>query len=380
MAQAITLPPDKFVEAIHGTITRVTRRVEIYESDNTTLWRPSSQVGLLDGEVTVDSTRDERRQLTLDLDNSSRDLIIGPDKLWYDKIFKVYRGVRHADGSSYERKLGEFLIDSIDDQSFPNTIALNGRDFTKKLLGDKFATTTGFVRNQPVEKIISTIATNGGIPANKQNMPLTGKSTTKDYLFDRTVARWEAIKQIANDAALDVYFDQEGVLQLVVFADPYLDREQYTFQTGVNSNVGEFQKTLVDDRIYNHVVVTGGTEDPEGIPPYAVAENNKSTSPTRIAKLGRRSYFYTSSFMTTKEQCQAVADKFLKVHALEQYNVNISALVIPYLEAGITVGFIDPEPDVNQPTKYLMTGFTIPLDLSAMPVSVRRLTDVGALA
>lgn len=379
MAQAIILPPDKFVDAIHGTVTAVTRRVEIYESDNTTLWKQSSKVGLQGGEVTVDSTSDERRQLSLELDNSDRSLVIGPNQLWYDKIFKVYRGVRHADGSTYERMLGEFMPDVIDDASFPRTIALNCRDFTKKLMKDKFATTTAFAKNQPVENIIKAIAQNGGIPASRMIMPLTGKSTGKDYFFDRTVPRWEAIKQIANDHAFDIYFDQDGYLRLEVFADPYLDAEQYTFEGGVNSNIGEFTRSLADERIYNHVVVTGGTDDPEGIPPYAVAENNNPSSPTRIAKLGRRSYFYTSSFMTTEAQCQEVANKFLKVHALEQYNVDIDALVIPYLEAGVTVQFFDPEPDPGQPTKYLLTSFNIPLDLGSMNANVKRVTDVGGL-
>lgn len=377
MAQALTLPPDKFVQAIHGTTTRITRRCEIYEADNATLWRASSDVGLLGGEVSVDSTRGERRQLGLQLDNSDLNLQIGPNGLWYDKVIKVYRGVRASDGTEWERKLGEFLIDSIDSDNFPRTISLSGRDFTKKLMKDKFATTTAFAKNQAVEEVLRTIAVNGGIAPSRIKFPLTGKSTGKDFIFDRTVARWEAMSEIATTYALDLYFDQEGDLRLETFTDPFLDPPQYTFETGVNSNISEFSRKITDSRIYNHVVVTGGSDDSNSIPPYAVAENNNLDSPTRIAKLGRRSYFFTSSFMTTKEQCQEVANKFLKVHALEQFEVDIEALVVPYLEAGITVSFLDPEPMVGQPTKYLLSSFSIPLSTDAMPTSVRRVTSVG---
>lgn len=377
MAQALLLPPDKFVDTIHGATTRITLRCEIYEADNTTLWRSSGEIGLLGGEVSVDSTRDERRQLGIEFDNSDRDLQIGPDGLWYDKILKVFRGVRASDGTEWERQLGEFMIDSIDSNSFPRTISISARDFTKKLMKDKFATTTGFVKNQPVEEILRVIAVNGGIPSTRINFPLTGKSTGKDFIFDRTLSRWEGMQEIARAYALDLYFDQDGFLRLETFTDPYLDPPQYTFQTGINSNISEFSRKISDSRIYNHVVATGGSDDPNSIPPYAVAENNTLDSPTRIAKLGRRSYFYTSSFMTTKEQCQAVADKLLKVHALEQFEVDIEALVIPYLEAGITVNFLDPEPMVNQPTKYLLSSFSIPLSTDAMPTSVRRVTAVG---
>lgn len=377
MAQRITLPPEKFVNAIHGTITRVTRRCEIYEADNSTLWRSSAQLGLIGGEVGVDSTRDERRTLSMELDNSELDLKIGPGGLWYDKIIKVYRGAQASDGTRWERMLGEFLIDTVDSDDFPRTIAISARDFTKKLMGDKFATTTGFVKNQAVEEVLRTIAINGGIPSSRIKFPLTGKSTGKDFIFDRTVSRWEAMKEIATTYAFDLYFDQDGFLRLETFTDPYLDDPQYTFQTGVNSNVSEFSRRISDSRIYNHVVATGGSDDPDSIPPYAVAENNEPTSPTRIAAIGRRSYFFTSSFMTTQAQCQEVANKFLKVHALEQFEVGIEALVIPYLEAGITVQFFDPEPFVNQPTKYLLNSFSIPLTLDGMPASVRRVTAVG---
>lgn len=378
MTQQIVLPSAKFVDSIHGTVTRVIRRVEIYEDDNQTLWKPSSEVGFTEGDVSVDSTRDERRTLNLTLDNTDNDLVLGPDFLWYDKIIKVYRGVIASDGTSWETKLGEFLIDDLKDQSFPHSITVSARDFTKKLLNDKFAVTTSFERDQPVEEIIRTIALNGGIPASKMNLPLTGKSTGKIYTFDRTVSRWEAIKQLANDYALDIYFDNEGVLQLQTFTDPYLDPPQYTFQTGVNSNIDSFEKSINDSRLYNHVVVTGGTDDPENsLPPYAVRTNTDPASPTRVEKIGRRSYFYTSEFMTTQEQVDDVADKFIKVHALEQFDVSLSSLVVPYMEAGITVNFENPRPSIGEPTKYLLSSFTIPLTLGSMSSSVKRIISVG---
>lgn len=378
MSQLITLPPNKFVESIHGTVTRVTRRVEIYESDNATIWKPSTEVGFTEGDVQVDYSRDERRTLNLTLDNTENDMVIHEDGLWYDKVIKVYRGVIASDGTAWETKLGEFLIDDLKDQNFPHSVSVSGRDFTKKLLGDKFATTTTFERGQPVEELIRTIALNGGIANAKMNLPLTGKSTGRDYTFDRTVSRWEAVKQIATDYAFDIYFDQFGVLRLEVFADPYLDEPQYTFQAGVNSNIESFEKSVNDSRLYNHVVVTGGTDDPEHeLPPYAVASNVEPTSPTRIAKIGRRSYFYTSEFMTTQAQCQDVANKFLKVHALEQFDVSLNALVIPYLESGITVNFFNPNPSGDEPVKYLLSSFSIPLGLAPMSASVKRIISVG---
>lgn len=377
MAQAIALPPNKYVEAIHGSITHVTARCEIYEPDGTNLWRSSSQIGLVDGDVSVDSGRDERRQLNLTLDNSDNDLNLSPGGLWYDKVIKVFRGVTHSDGTTWEGQLGEFLIDDLDQANFPNDISISGRDLTKKLLLSKFNQTTIYVENQPVEELIRAIAYNGGIPHYKMDLPLTGTSTGRRYTFDRTMTRWEAIKQIANDYAFDIYFDRLGILQLETFTDPYLDPPQYTFQTGPDGNLSDFKKSLNDSRIYNVVVVTGGAPDEETPPPFAVVKNDDPASPTSIQRLGERTYFYTSQFMTTQAQCQAVAEKFIKVHALEQFDCSLDAIVVPYLEAGITVNFMDPQPAAGQPTKYLLDNFTIPLNLSSMSASVKRVIQVA---
>lgn len=372
---SLTLPPDNVVNIIHGPFTRVRSRVEVYEADNTTLWKTSDELGLIDGNVTVDSTSTERRKFQLVIDNSDFDIDTSPDGLWYDKVIKLYRGVEISPGNLWERQLGEFLIDTLDSESFPDEIALNGRDFSKKLINDKFSVATAFAANTPIEDILNTIASVGGIT--KRNIPYTGKSTGKIYTFDRMTSRWDAIHQICVDNGLEEYFSWDGYLTVGEPADPYLDMAQYTFQTGTSGNLVNIKKGLKDDRLYNSVVITGESSDANVIPVYAIAENTEPTSPTRIEKIGRRSYFYTSSFITTAEQAQDVADKFLKVHALEAFEITLDSIVVPYMDAGITVNFYDPHPAEGDPSKYLLTSFTLPLKLGTMQAQGRRVTLVG---
>ena len=70
------------------------------------------------------------------------------------------------------------------------------------------------------------------------------------------------------------------------------------------------------------------------MPVYYNAKNTEPTSPTRIAAIGERLYTYTSSFITTVAQAQEVANNFLKVHALEQFEISLESIVIPWLEVG----------------------------------------------
>lgn len=80
--------------AIHSGTARIKRRLEIYETDGETLWMPSAEVPrMVDGTVTVDYGRDERRAFDVTLNNSDGILNHDPDGFWYDKVLKVYRGL-----------------------------------------------------------------------------------------------------------------------------------------------------------------------------------------------------------------------------------------------------------------------------------------------
>lgn len=90
----VSFPPDLALNEFLGATTKHTRRVEIYEQDAVTRWNKDTVVRLKSGSVTVDHTRDERRTLDLTLANDDEVLINAPGEFWYDKIIKVFRGVR----------------------------------------------------------------------------------------------------------------------------------------------------------------------------------------------------------------------------------------------------------------------------------------------
>jgi len=138
-----------------------------------------------------------------------------------------------------------------------------------------------------------------------------------------------------------------------------------------------FKKKTGSARIYNHIVVTGESGDASTPPVWAQAENTTPTSPTRIAKLGRRTFFFTSAFITTTAQAQEVANRFLKVHALEQFDVSLESLLAPYLDANIVGEFIDPKGSPSDPTRFLITNLNMPLVLGQMSSTAKRITIVG---
>lgn len=364
-------PPDEIMLAAIAPVTRVTRRVDIYEADGITPYLLNAP--FMDGNVTVDMGRDERRMFDLKLYNEDGALTINPDGFWYDKIIKLYRGIR-TDTVAWERKLGEFMIDQASNPNFPDETNVSGRDMTKKMRQSKFQQATAFPINTPIENIILALAINSGVPADKIDLPLTGKSTGKEFFYDRETERWAAAKELANSYGYELYFTNEGVLTMTLFADPTLGQPEYTFQTGANGQIASFEKRTADARMYNHIIVTGQVDST--VVAWAEAKNTVVGHPTSIARIGDRSFFYTSAFISTTVQAQDVADKFLKIHALEQFEASLNTIVLPWLDAGTIVDFIDPDPADGDPTRYLLSSLSIPMSLGAMPSVLKRVTAV----
>ena len=367
-------PLPAVIAEINSPTTRVTRRVEVYESDGTTRWPGDNGVRLLDGSVSVDYARDERRSVDLRLDNSDNALRSDPNGgFWYDKILKVYRGVELDDGSKWEVQLGEFMIDRLAEPHFPNIVTVTGRDYSKKLQTSKFLVATQFTSGTTVETVIRAIGQNGGI--SRFLFPPTGKTLGRDFLFERGTPRWQAMTEIATAYGFEVFFDTQGFCVLQQFQDPSTSPLVAVYKTGAEGNLVSYDKSANDSRLYNHIVVTGEATDIA--PVFASAKNEQPNSPTRIARIGERVYQYTSAFITTTVQAQDVANAFLKVHALEEYEVGLGSIVYPWLEAGDIVDFIDPKAGTNQPTRFLLSSFTIPLTLGAMTGSAKRVAIVS---
>lgn len=355
--------------AFFGATGRAYRRVDIYNADGS-LWLQDAPV--LEGSVTIDMNRAERRMAELTLDNDGNVFRSDPAGFWYDKIIKVYRGVQDVDDSTLIYQLGEFMIDRITCPNFPKVTKVTCRDYTKKLQKAKFSQATGFASGVPLEQAIAGILVSGGVT--RYNLPNTGIPLDRDFYFEAGTERWQAITDLATSFGYEVFFDVSGTFTMRLFVDPTTAPVQFTFFTGVEGNLARYELSTEDSRVFNDIVVTGSASDI--LPVYGRAENNEPGSPTRIEKLGRRTYPYDSKFISTQPQAQALADSFLKIMALESYELELDALVAPWLEAGVAVQFIDPDPAPQAPNRFLLTNFNIPMKVGTMSASAKRVTIV----
>lgn len=277
--------------------------------------------------------------------------------------------------TAWETQIGEFMIDRISQDNFPNHIKITGRDYVKKCSLSKFAYATQFATGLKLESIIGTIAASAGVT--KRVLPTTTVTVAKEFYFDRGVTRWEAMHEIASAYNYDIFFDAQGYLTLEPIADPATQQPIFVLRTGGDDgSLVSFTKSTTDTRIYNSVVVTGESSDTTTLPVFAVAKNTDPNSPTSIAKLGERLYQYTSSWITTTAQAQTVANSFLAVHALEEFEVSFESLMLPWLDAGDVIGFEDPDPNDDAPNVLLLSELSISLEVKSMSGTGKRVVKL----
>lgn len=279
--------------------------------------------------------------------------------------------------SEWETQLGEFMIDNISEDDFPYQVKITGRDYTKKCLTSKVEHAVTFVSGTSLNTLIRALAGNAGIT--KFRLPVMTELLNSDISYDRGTTRWQIMKEAADAYNYEIFLDGEGYLVMRQYLDPAYGTTTSTFSTGPDGNMTTYSRSVNDSRLYNHVCVFGDPSDGEEdrLPYFGEAKNTEPTSPTRIDRIGDRLYTFASSFFTSDAQAQAKAEAFLKIHALEAYELNVGALYYPWLEAGEIVEILDPDRYDFEPTKFLCLTLDFPLSLGPMSLTAKRVTLVG---
>ena len=269
-------------------------------------------------------------------------------------------------------QLGEFVIDNISDDHFPNQTKITGRDFSKKCLTSKFEDSLSFSAGTKVTDIVIALAANAGIT--KFNIPADPVAIDERMDIDRTSERWTVLQSAANSMKYDVFFDALGYLTMKAYQDPIFSPVLHTFQTGSpDGDMVGWNRSTSDAQLYNHHVITGEVNTEGALPFFGESKNTEPSSPTRISRIGDRPRFYTSSWFTSDQQCIDLANSYLKIYAQESYDLQWESLVYPWLDVGDIVEILDPRRNDYEPTKFLLTSLTIPLTLGTMSATGGRL-------
>lgn len=279
----------------------------------------------------------------------------------------------------YETQVGEFMIDSISHDFFPRHVKVAGRDYAKKIMLTKFANSLTFVAGTNIDTLVQALAANAGVT--KFIPGAGGASLTSDISFARDDDRWKAISDCCTATGIEVFFDAQGYLITRPFRDPVSSPTTLTLSVAeADANLTELSISSSDTSIKNNVIVTSenGDSAAAGFIYQGSAANDDPDSPTRRSRIGERTFNYSTAVATSDAQCKMIAQNFLRVMALEEWNLEFEALVFPWVEAGDIVSFENPDTSIGVPDNFLLTDISIPLGLGTMSGTCKRVTIVGS--
>lgn len=279
---------------------------------------------------------------------------------------------------SWEAQLGEFYIDNLSEANFPNQMKVTARDATKKMMLSKLARTSTFVAGTSLKDLIVGQASLSGIPTNKMRINIGSEVLTSEMSFEKGTTRWDIIKGALESFNYERFMDRKGNFVVRQYLDPSTSPSTITFKTGPDGNLVSFDLSTNDSNIFNHIIVTATPSDNDVIPYFGEAINEDPSSPTRRSRLGDRVMPVDADWLSSDEECIALAQERLKIASLESYEVNFASIYYPWLECGEIIDILDPGALEFDPTRFLMDSISYPMDLGPMSATGKRITYVGS--
>jgi hypothetical protein len=305
---------DTFLSSVRKShISKV--KVEIYDAATGTILSEASPIS---GEVTIDSRRSIRRQCSLEFVDTNGTLVPTNNKssvlLPFNREVKIYRGVQYLDGTEELVPLGVFQITTVDisDSGAGVKVSIQGSDRSLRISKAKWTNHDFYIEDAtPKETAIAQILKNR-YPNVKTDFPATNQVTSLIYpTLDQSSDPWKEALKIAESAAMDLYFDENGTARMRPIPDPDLGKALIEYTDGEDSVVTQLGRNLSSDESYNHVVYTGeGTNLTIGV--IGEAFDNNPSSPTYVTTYGSVPLFKSSPNILTVAEAEEAARAELK--------------------------------------------------------------------
>ncbi|MGV9364529.1 DUF5047 domain-containing protein [Amycolatopsis sp. NPDC003731] len=288
-----------------------------------------TEIPIISGDVTMDINADVTATLSLETQITWPAFPTALGTPYGQEIF-VERGVEYGDGGTEWVGLGYFRIDSVEQDEVPNgTIHISASDRMAQLADDRPMSPIQFGAGASAVATIQAVA-GQAIPGIPVVADWDGTFASSHVLDDDRV---KFIRDIASSYGKIAYFDYAGRLQVKSAPDP-TKASVFTVNAGRNGVMVKMKRALTRDGVYNAVVATG--EGVGELPPVrGVATDDVPTSPTYFGgSFGHVPRFYSSSFLTTADQCTIAARAMLVQATGLPYAVSLGLVPNPALEAG----------------------------------------------
>jgi hypothetical protein len=345
----------KFLEALrYGHV--ISSSMDVYLTDNHNVpYLAYRDAPLISGSVTCSRKSNTRRTLTAEviipLEEAGPTSIINSTNC----RVQVWQGIEFAGG--VERvPIGVFRVNS-SSQTDEGAFSITGASLEIAVIEDRFL--------QPYQPAYGRLATQeiAGLIQQSTNGATVINRTTSDYKVRKTSPwereRWDAIQDLAEAIVADVYCGPDGNFYITDTPSLMYSPVVWVVDEGPRGVLIGISNDEDRSGAYNAVVAAGSSSDSSVPAVSAVAYDLDPMSPTYWnGGFGHVPKFYTSQFLYTVAQCQAVADGQLITSRGQNKTMKFTAVPNPALEPGdvVMVSRLDGSYE-----RHILEGFTIPL-------------------
>lgn len=373
-----------FEQALRAPVHTVRVRIDVLDTDLSPIASLTPTLNAVDGGVDVDVTRGNRRTFQLNLLNNEAEFSPGTDLsgiFYVDRAVRLWRGISYGDSEELV-PLGTFLIDKADVivERNMSIVTLSGQDFWKKLSKSQFTVPTKYDAGTSLNSVIRDMALAAGVTQvlldPLSDRPTNSKTLNVSRSYEVGDRRGEELVKLCEAYGLDVYMDPLGRLVTEDFRDPADEATVWTYQPQESSLLAQLQASWDDEKLYNHVVVIGTGDEKQSY--RSELSDTDPLSPTRINRIGDRTYRFESGVLASQESVDKAARTiFYKNLALTE-NVRIEAVCNPALEGNDVVRVVESTYS-RVDARFRLTSFNVPLSTSKQTLHMTRALKLTAV-
>ena len=370
-------------------------KIEWMNNDGSSYGEITNSYVDMSGTVSVSMENGTRRTADIELDNSNGEFSVDVYNLWYGKMVKLWMGVYLSDGSPYYFPQGVFYVNSVEESNTPlqRTVSLHLIDKwcfldgtmwgnldgiyivpigsniydarTKLLKNSRFTGENVDDKGEPQTNAVDPIMPNLSsyyLTKTYKDGETTYNAIDTPYEirmeYGKTYA--DILLEFATILGAYIYYDVDGRLTIEPTQDDIVDSSKPILWT-FTPNEQEF---LSEDSshdfgtFYNDIIVIGYTTN--GKQAKGRAQNKNTASPTAIQIVGIKTYPpYEDTAYYTDEQCNELAEYYLKRQTIKQRSVQISSAPMFHLRENRLIECVRPY--TMEKEALLISGYDLPI-------------------
>jgi hypothetical protein len=278
--------------------------------------------------------------------------------------FKVFRGIRFADGTEEFVPLGIFGIEDtdIEDDGDQLTVSIKGFDRSKQIQRNKWTRPYFVEEGLNYGEAIKAMILNRR-PSTQFAFTYIDE-ITPPMIFGSSGLNsggdpWSDVVGLAESLGMQIYFNVEGYCRIQKEPDPSTAPVAWEFKEGEEATILSATRGLTRENVYNHVVAfAAGSSlaDPVRID----VVDDDPTSPTYyLGSFGDVPTYYRSTTISSVSQTTEAAQALLRKSLGTPEQISFNHIVVPMLQVGDTVRIRNTRMGLDQ--KHIIDKITIPL-------------------